>query len=93
MSLMYEAAPATQLHGRGTGVIVLVISVVALLLLAAIAADFHGFAQRVPWAGRSSDPEQQRFVVGWNRVGCGIFAIFAVIAVVDGIRLISTGSM
>ena len=93
MSLTYEAAPYTQLHGRGTGAIVLTISLVAFLLLVAIAIDFRGFARRVPWAGRSSDPERQKFIVGWNRVGCGTLAIFAVIWIIDGIRLLRTGSM
>ena len=81
----------SQLHGRGTGVIVAVISVVALLFFVAVAVNFCGIADRMPWAGRSSDPERQAFVVTWSRVGCGVFAVIAVVSLVAGIRLISSG--
>ncbi|MEZ0114923.1 hypothetical protein ABH920_008958 [Catenulispora sp. EB89] len=93
VSPIYEAGKATQLHGRGTGAIVLAISVIALLFCVAVAANFRGFAGRMPWRGRSSDPERQAFVVTWNRVGCGVFAVVALVTLIDGVRLIATGSM
>ena len=88
MSLIYEAGEATQWHGRGTGAIVLTISAIALLFCVAVVVNFRGFADRMPWSGRSSDPEQQKFVVTWNRVGCGVFAVIALVTLVDGVRLV-----
>jgi len=67
VSPIYEAGKATQLHGRGTGAIVLAISVIALLFCVAVAE--------------------------WNRVGCGVFAVVALVTLIDGVRLIATGSM
>jgi hypothetical protein len=70
---------------------VLAISAVAFLFFLAVAIDFHSFAERVPWAGRSSDPQRQRRVVEWGRLMSGVWAVIAVIFIVDGIRLIATG--
>jgi hypothetical protein len=81
------------MHGRGTGALVLTVSTIAFLFFTAAALNFRGFAERVPWRGRSSDPGRQEFVVGWNRVGCGIFAVVALSGLVDGLRLVTTGSM
>lgn len=92
MAQAYEAAKhISHLHGRGIGVIVAAISVVTLLLVVAVAINYHSLADRMPWAGRSSDPERQALVVSWNRVGCGVFAIIALLSLVAGIRLIAAG--
>jgi hypothetical protein len=72
---------------------ILMISVVALLFFAAVAVNFHGIADRMPWSGRSADPERQAFVVMWNRVGCGVFAVIALFILIDGVRLVATGVM
>jgi hypothetical protein len=93
VSTIYEAGEATQWHGRGTGAIVLAISAIALLFFIAVAVNFRGFAERVPWNGRSCDPGRQASVVTWNRVGCGVSTVIALITFIDGIRLVTTGSM
>jgi hypothetical protein len=62
---------------------------VTLLFFVTVAINYHGLADRMPWAGRSSDPERQALVVSWNRLGCGVFAIIALFSLVA--RLIATG--
>ena len=89
MSIVYDAGQAAQLHGRDAD-IWLVVSIVAFLFFAAVAANLRGLADRMPWAGRSSNPEQQALVVAWNRVGCGVFAVIALIVAVHDL---TTGSI
>lgn len=82
----------TQWHGRGTGVIVLAVSVLALLFFGAVAFNFRGFAYRVPWRGGSSDRKRQADVVLWNRVLSAPWIVVAVVTLITGLRLVINGS-
>jgi hypothetical protein len=91
--MIYEADQQTvqHLHGRGAGLLVLVISLLALLFFGAAVFNLHGFADRFPWRGSSSDPVSQKFVVRWNRVLSVPFLLVTLVVLVKGLQLVVTG--
>ena len=91
MTTVAEAADlVSQIHGRGAYALAIAVSAVAFLLLTAIAANVRRIADRMPWNGRSSNPVQQRDVLTWNRLGCGFFAVIALVVL---IRVVATRSL